>query len=247
MDNQNKFKATFRNLDVNIKSRLSDKEVVLLISPDHDYHEGEKLLSIINLINKTNFQRCCVVIGDTNYRHTLSITFQNSTEKMLYSEAKRIGDNWIERNTRFLTSLQVPYKITRWDEWLNHPHYQKQRTNFEKVYKKNSFLQKAFYQSALSFVNRFADGSSIVVSQEEAINFSIDYLKEECIIIMPMWAELGIDTIIYPNKMLNAMKATYEQVVVPAYGDNLLWLTLRFKRYYSRDFVEEPPEMVVDY
>lgn len=244
MGNQNKFKASFRNLDVNIKTRLNDKEAVLLISPDHDYHEGEKLLSIINLINKTNFQKCCVVIGDTNYRHTLSITLHNNTEKMLYSEAKRIGDNWIERNTRFLTSLQVPYKITRWDEWLNHPYYQKQRTKLEEIYNKDSFLQKAFHYSALSFVNRFAESNSIVVSQKEAINFSIDYLKEECSIIMPMWAELGIDTIIYPNKMLYAMKVTYERLVAPVYGDNLLWLTLRFKRYHSQEEVHSELKVV---
>ncbi len=223
------FKAAFRNTNPRMVEALSKHQVVLLISPGYDYHESNKLSAIINLINKSNFSNCLVVIGDTNYRHTLKISHPQC--KNLYEKAKEIGDHWLERNIKFLDLIKIENTISRWQEWLDHPDYILQREKLDRHYENNAIFREAFESSAEEFVNRFIKHKSAHIPLDEAIQASIEYLKEECTIIMPMWAKQSINTIIYPNKMLYAMNAVYQELVIPDYGDSLHWLTLRFKRY----------------
>ena len=85
-------------------------------------------------------------------------------------------------------------------------------------------------KSASEFVTRIDQRNERKISRDEAICISLEYLKEECAIIMPMWAKMGFNIMIYPSNILDAMSKAYETIVKPNMGDNLTWLTLRFKR-----------------
>jgi len=222
-------RATFRHNPKNYVSLYSQSNVVLLISPGQPYYEGEKLGAIIDLINRSYFKHCLVIIGDTNYRHTLSALYDEPMTT-LYEIAEKIGSDWLTRNMHDLQRLKMPYQISRWVEWFNHPDYLKHREQVNLHYQTDIDFRKAYQTSALEFVERLKFQRPSSLNLELATSASLEYLKEECTIIMPLWAELGMNTIIYPTKMLDAMAKTYETMVIPKYGDHLIWLPVRYKR-----------------
>lgn len=231
-------RATFRHNVKNSKLIYNDSTVILLISPGQEYHEGEKFAATIDLINRSGFKECLIIIGDTNYRHTLKI-IDASSDDVLYLKAQEVGEQWLTRNYKFLGQLQMNYKITRWASWFAHPTYEEHRKTVDYFYEHDLKFREAFLKSANEFVARIMERQNMIVSYEEAINASLEYLKEECAIIMPVWAELGFNIIIYPSNMLEAMEKTYETIVKPNMGDHLIWLPLRFKRKTERVLEEQ--------
>jgi len=58
----------------------------------------------------------------------------------------------------------------------------------------------------------------------------LQYLIEELPIVMPLWAQMGYDFIIYPKPITPAMKKTYELFVENRYDAKCQWLYMRFKK-----------------
>ena len=114
-----KYKAYFVGVDDQQKKEFKDAKCVLLISVGQQYHEGEKFNSSIKLVNK-HFSFCNILVGDTLQRHTLRINHPDISVSDSYYLAKNSGEMWIERNMQYISTLTIPHKISRWDEWINY-------------------------------------------------------------------------------------------------------------------------------
>lgn len=207
------------------------KRAILLISVGQPYHESRYLQAQINLINESNFLSCDIVVADTLQRHNYISKHGIEIATKLSSD---YGSSWINRNSLIIKKLNIKHDIITWDFWLKHSLYA--------VYKKEidtSYLSDLSYQKSINnTVNNFRIRTEkrikdIGVSEDwngenSDFQFCLEYLKEECAIIMPMWAKLGYDFIIYPKVMTEAMQASYEKFV-KNFSQKAKWLPLRFK------------------
>lgn len=221
-------KASFRNLPKNHGIKYQDTSITLIISPGQPYHEAEKFSATIELINRSNFKQCFIMIGDTNYRHTIKV-YKQFSDKEAYVRAMKTGNDWLERNYKYIKMLTCDYKIIRWDSLLEHTNYPKYRKITNNLFLTNPKVKEDFLYSAEQFLQRSKE--PIIVSRDDAINYCLEYLLEECAIIIPLWSSKNNCFYVYPQKMLKAMEATYLSLVKPK--THIHWHTLRFKSYYQ--------------
>lgn len=87
---------------------------------------GEKLGSIIDWISR-NFIFCMVNIGDSLHRHNLVVR-EGLSMAQAHEKANYMGQKWIDDNASYLSEFSIPYKVSRWDEWLT-PEMQKTYKN----------------------------------------------------------------------------------------------------------------------
>ncbi len=223
-------KASFRNIEKSQSKSLQGSEAILLVSPGQPYYQDqEKLLSIIELINRSQFQSVNIVIGDTNHRYNLAVQGMSDLEAFQY--AKLLGDQWLEHSQDAINRLSVPYQITRWTDWVSHSQYPHYKQLVNENYDTNPLVKTGFEQSISEYLLRQNPQQINADNYEQWHQASLEYLKEECAIIMPLWAELQVPYIIYPNRMLQAMLVIYKALVKPQYGKQYVqWLPVRFKR-----------------
>lgn len=229
-------KASFCSSVVGDNARFKKSSVVLILSMGQETAEWEKLAAQLELINN-NFKECIVVLADTLQRYTLKVT-----EKLKYSEvydvALQRGKLWLKRNQTVLSKLTIPHKITTWNDWLEHPNYQENRKLIDCHFENSPSFKQAFLNTAELFYSRYQTRIGTVSSvskREEDISYCLEYLKEESTIIMPIWAKEGINFIIYPSEIPEALQAAYECLVKPKYGDTVArWIPVKFKRYAAQ-------------
>lgn len=207
------------------KYTLSGKQAVLLVSVGVNYHEAEWLTGTIALINQSNFSRCTIAVADTLQRHNIVSNDQESA----YNIALRLGNEWLSRNDQILSQLNCEVKILRWDEVLTHPTYSYLKQKIENEYHENAFYKEMIDSTINTFLARIKKRNPSI-DLENIFSNSLQYLIEECPVIMPLWASQGYDFVIYPKVMTKAMATTYELFVKPFYPGKCQWLALEFKR-----------------
>lgn len=82
------------------------------ISVGQPYHEGEKLKATFEWAAK-RFTKHVIVVADTLQRHNMDGNAQ---------QAKRYGDEWLQRNRDLLGILGSP-EIIRWDDLIGSPDF----------------------------------------------------------------------------------------------------------------------------
>ena len=222
-----KFKVSFPN-DLLL---TEGKKSILLISVGQPYHESQYLQAQINLINESNFSSCDIVVADTLQRHNYIPRYGIDIANKLSSDN---GASWINRNNLIIEKLNIKHNIITWDFWLKHRLYEANKKEID-----ISYLTDLSYQASINnTVNNFLLRTGKRIENVEVnvklnmeisdFNSCLEYVKEECAIIMPMWAELDYDFIIYPKVMTEAMQASYEKFV-KNFSPKAKWLPLRFK------------------
>jgi len=227
-ENKGAVKVTFR-CDAKHKPKLKEARAVMHISVGQLYQEGEKFEATINLINKT-FSSCDIMLCDTLQRHSMGFV-SNLEEKALHEASLKAGDEWLEDNKNILKRLTIPHKIIRWDYWLNHSDYPKQRMIIDDLYQNNSDYREKVQETINVFLNRFkkrVDGNDF--DEENFFYGSLEYLKEECAIIVPIWVKLGYEFVIYPRKRTAAMEMIDRLLVKPFFPELMRPVWFKFTR-----------------
>lgn len=217
------YKASFKtNNFVNIEG----KKCVLPISVGQPYHEGEKLLATINLINKSQLAHCTIVIADSLQKHNLI------NDPHPYETSMLLGDNWLERNKNILDTLTISHQIIRWDPWLKHNKYAEYRCAIEKEYISNPNYRHAFDESIHQFIQRKSARNEEIrhTSHQILYNSGLQYFLEECVVIVCMWEEGGYDYVMYPQVRPSALSMTYKIFSKNIHPDKI-WLQFRFRKH----------------
>lgn len=226
-------KASFKDCPIEDRKQFFKSKCLMPISVGQMVHEGEKFIATLELINRT-FNDCTILIDDTIQRYTYKIENENKSDSELYEQALREGDMWLERNIHIINSLTIPHRILRWDDWLKHPNYQNQKNKIDNYYNDNLVYKEAVDSNINIFLERYALKNEKLKNYEQAFNYCLEYLKEECA-CMCLWALEGYHFEVYPTGRNLAMTATYELLISPVCNNVLKSVSLRFKKYTKKE------------
>lgn len=229
-------KASVRGCSVEDRDKFSNSHAMILVSVGQPYHESEKFLATIDLVND-KFKFCTLMVCDTLQRHNFIIDDSESSMSDAYSFSLIEGDNWLFRNKDSINKLKISYDVKRWDYWMKKENYAETHKKIQSFYKTDSAYRDEINSSIEEYLVRRA---SLLTSEcfiDKAKNNCLNYLLEECAAML-LWVNEGYNFEIYPNARNSAMRATFEKFIQPYYGDILKPISLRFKRYssYCRDY-----------
>ncbi|MFJ5595217.1 tRNA-dependent cyclodipeptide synthase [Streptomyces noursei] len=207
------------------KLTLAGTRAILLVSVGQRYHEGDKLRATVELVNRSEFKQLTIAVADTLQRSN----YIDASPEQAYARSLREGDEWLERNDKILGQLSVPNEVLRWDEALKDPDYPQFRQRIERAYAEIAEYRQAVDSTIKKFIDRLA-ARAPEADTEKAFKGCLEYLIEECPIIMPMWAHQGYDHVIYPQPMTAAMAESQRLFVTTEYPGKGGWLSLRFKK-----------------
>ncbi len=216
-------KVTFRCSEED-KQQMIGSHCIIHISVGQEYHEGDKFIATMDLINQT-FKSCTIMLCDTLQRHTLRINNLDLSEDASRRKALQLGDEWLSRNKIAYDYLSIESKIMRWDQWLHHPDYNKYRIQIDKLYKENI----AYKNNIKSTINKFLERQNLL-NDKRAFNLCEAYILEECPILVPLWAQTGCQYIIYPRFRTAAMSATYQHFIGSKNQNILKEIALKFNK-----------------
>ncbi|MFA5960075.1 MAG: hypothetical protein WC785_06120 [Tatlockia sp.] len=202
------------------------KKIILLISVGQFYHESKYLHAAVNAINKEKFGFCTIALADSLQRHNYNLT---NGYQSAYNIAIKNGQDWLERNLSVIKLLEIPFEITHWDQWLTENSYDVYKNAIDSAYNTNHNYKKSIDDTIDLFIERASKRDFIISNNLDDFRCScLKYLKEECAIIMPLWATLDYDYVIYPKPMTLAMEATHN-LFVAQYSSKVKWLSINFK------------------
>ncbi len=211
------------------KEYLKAKSCIVSISVGQDSHEGEKFLATMKMINM-RFKKCTISVNDTLQRYTIAAIdpLKRSPEE-LYDEAKKRGDEWIERNLPIITQeLKIPFNIIRWDDYLNFSKFQENNVIVRELYANNPDYKDFIENVVLELHSRHKDGKFNNVTFDEFRALSKEYLLEECAAFL-QWFDQPYDYELYPSINIKCFETT-SAFVAGKTGISPLLLKIRLEK-----------------
>ncbi|MBN1684433.1 MAG: hypothetical protein JW855_03230 [Gammaproteobacteria bacterium] len=101
-----------------LKHEFPHSTCIVPISVGQEYHEGEKFEAAIDLINRSQFKTCTIMVCDLLQRHNLQIYDENLDDKTASEKMVQEGKAWLERNNEYINRLEIPHFVDTWDTWL---------------------------------------------------------------------------------------------------------------------------------
>ena len=234
LPNSTLIKVNFR-CEKKHKKELMDSTCLIPISVGQSYHEGDKFIATMDLVN-TTFSNCHIIVCDTVQRHTLLLNNpQLSTE-----EAFRItflnGQAWVERNKIAFAHMKTKVTLTHWDEWLNHPSYLEYCHEIVHLFKTDQPFKSVAEETIQMFLKRQKP-----IDEKKAYLLCKEYLLEECPII-PLWFnEAKADYVLYPKIRTKAMEKLHDYYIKNHGLNSLNGLSLKFDLRKNGKSLSFPP------
>ncbi len=226
-----KLKASFRECPVEERKLFCSSRCLMPISVGQPAHEGEKFEATIELVNRS-FESCVILVDDSLQRHTMQI---GRNERINYYEKSlREGDAWIERNQHVYGCLTIPFRLIRWDRWLQHKRFPELYRTITDYYNENYQFKRAIDVNIHDFLNRYQKRHLVLSSDYlRSFDLCLQYLKEECA-AMCLWPEEECEFELYPAQRNQAMTTTYNCIIAKRWPELLRPVSLRFKKYFSK-------------
>lgn len=126
---------------------------LLPICLEQEYHTGEKLNAIFNLLQQS--RQIAVLVSGSLYRHTIQIT-ESLTPKEAFEKARRLGQEWEEEYESIIneTSRKTDIAVYKWEILLLDEKYPLIRKQLEKNYLDKPEFKQAFDHEANLFIER---------------------------------------------------------------------------------------------
>ncbi|MDP3935540.1 MAG: tRNA-dependent cyclodipeptide synthase [Alphaproteobacteria bacterium] len=210
-----------------VSNDKGSRSCIIPISVGQPYHESEDLTACVELYNST-FNNCMIIVCDTLQRYTYKINHPGISEAAAYEQTARAGEDWIQRNQKYLEQLEVPFQITRWDQWLSHARYLPLRKQVDELYAYDKSFTEAVNSTAEKFYNRTVRRESLHVEKDFFMNHTLNYLLEECA-VLPLWLEIHSKYIVYPKDYGKAILITLKKIIKPVSQDLLIPLKIKIK------------------
>lgn len=225
----NRIKPVFKCSDA-YKKMFKDSQCALTISVGQKAHEGETFAATVELVNNS-FQSCVILLDDSLQRHTMALNTQENAD-FFYETSLKEGDLWLKRNEEHYRKLTILKNIIRWDTWLKHPQYLKEKNKITLLIENNFFYKKIFDETIKEFLKRYMSRSNQnkLFNLEKARIHCLDYLTEECAILC-LRSKLKFNSHfeIYPSRRNQAMNEIHKNFILPKYSNLLLPVAIKFK------------------
>jgi tRNA-dependent cyclodipeptide synthase len=214
-----------------LKEQFANAKGVILVSVGEPEYEGEKLLALVALVNK-HFNSADLVIADSLQRHSLMIQ-DNLSMDDAHERAKALGAAWIHRNRRVLEQLKKPCEISRWDVWLQKLENVTHRKELYHLYANDIDYKKAMDNSINGYLTRSTRYTNCM-THEQAFMHCVDYLIEECAIMMRLWIQEGYQFILSANDPLEVLTVNHDRFVKPIDPALLRWIRVQLKTLHPK-------------
>ena len=214
-------------------NEFARSKCILTVSVGQPNHEGDKFVATVLAVNK-QFTSCIIMVCDSLQRHTMKISSQLNLND-LHKESNILGDEWIIRNSLAIKQFNIPYQISRWDEWMNHSNYLEKKCSINSLYANDPLFKKSIDETAQKFSERKMDIS--VVDRNTAFNLSKEYLLEECAVML-LQADDGYRFEIYPSQRNDAMDYVYQQIISYTNNELMRAVSIKFKNL-SPDLIQQ--------
>ncbi|GFM33549.1 hypothetical protein [Desulfovibrio subterraneus] len=221
-----RYVAKFRNLQFP-KETLYDNVCFVPISLGQEYHEGSKLHSIMQLVNKT-FKECVVIVSDMLHRHTLRIVDPDLTMERAFVKSVNIGRQWVENNADAWADLSIPYRIVYWSDLLGMEAYADHRQQLDVFCDEDDVACNLVDDMVGYFVEAACTEGTCSDEKLRVAALSREYLLEEHAIQLRMLPQMFPQHhFVYPHtKRLDPLMDFYERMT----GSTCRWLRVRISR-----------------
>ena len=147
----------------------------LEISIGNARQTGEKLQAMVEWAER-NFRECLFHIGDSLYRHN----FENDghTPAAAYRLAMAGGDEWLAAHAPIIESCRIPYRVIRWDHWLEQPEFAPLHSAIRDYYLSDADFRRAVMADVWMFMERNQERIGRI-GPEKFISGCIAFLLEE--------------------------------------------------------------------
>jgi len=189
--------------------------VRLMISVGQDYHEGKKLLAVVNWINRNpSIKAVHVSVNDLLQRHNYLAAGMSETEAANVALAE--GSLWLGRNEGILAEIKAEKTCTRWKDWLARPDFENVHQALLGYEQTDAAFADLIATDACSLAERKAKRGEPV--PDGFVDHSQKYVEEEMTVFAMQAAELPAAEV-YPGTNLSA--ARYLSALAPAVKEAL--------------------------
>ncbi|UZP67957.1 tRNA-dependent cyclodipeptide synthase [Desulfovibrio mangrovi] len=223
---EERYVAKFRNLQFERES-LHNNLCFVPISLGQDYHEGNKLDSIMRLVEKT-FRECVIIVSDMLHRHTLRIADPELSVERAFVKSVNVGKRWVEENAGAWAGLSIPYRLVYWSDLLGMEAYPDHRKQLDAFCGRDSAASNLVDTMVSHFVDSACREETPEEERARVAVLSREYLLEEHAIQLRMLPEMFPDHhFIYPHtNRLDPLMDFYERMT----GNVCRWLRVRISR-----------------
>lgn len=184
--------------------------VRLMISVGQDYHEGKKLIAVVNWINRNPAVKAVhVSVNDLLQRHNYLAAGMPEAEAANAALAE--GALWLGRNEGILAEIKAGKVYTRWKDWLARPDFENVNRVLLGYEQTNAAFADAIAADARVLAERKARRGEPV--PDGLVDHSRNYVEEELTVFAMQAAQLPAAEV-YPGTNLSA--ARYLAALAPA-------------------------------
>ncbi len=201
-----KYKVKINDIAPNISKKLIySNNCYLGVSINNPFFWGDHIALLLQWIDK-HFPQCQIVIGD--YLHRFNEIMSNErNEKDAIKASLSIGDKMLERIHDELNKLpNNTFSIHRWQNYINEMGTVDKHHKILSLFDSHQDFQDGIRQSCYEFITRqIRKGKVLKVSEDEALNLSLQYLLEELAVFSTL-IEKGYAVQVYPGTQLLILK-----------------------------------------
>lgn len=222
-----------------VKSNFNGSVCALPVSVGQPYHETEKMLATVELVNKY-FAKCVIIVCDSLQRHN-TMLYCDDNESIAYEKAVIIGTQWLERNANIFKQLKIPYELVRWDKWYKNEKFHVYLEKIEELVRVNADFAMIVDDCANIFVKQHLAyyGTKIFSKPtEEILRICKNYLKEEATVLL-MWSHYeNYGFLAYAGSHNGVITSVYQYFIKQNGGKSkLVPLKIKFKKKSSDNIV----------
>lgn len=180
------------------------------ISIDAPFIGGKHVERVLQWID-SNFQECLVIIGDDVHLYNEYI-FGNS-EQEAKKKCMKLGEFAESKLKEGLEKLnQDKFKIHHWSSYTNNTEFISLNKQYKQLYDEDSKFNSSIITCAKNYLKKQKEkGNYSIVSEEEAIKHSVEYIIEEMTVFSILISN-GYSTLVYPGTILQIFKDIVQDV-----------------------------------
>jgi hypothetical protein len=165
--------------------------------------QGKCLEKIVEAINPI-FSKCDIVISDTLQRFNLMLRYPDMSEEKALQVAADIGNNWLEKNENILKKLNIPFKIYKWNDWLNHQDFQRHYEYVCNLMNEEPDFAISIMHSIKEYFKRKTKQDDSDVLLNKAMPLAYNFVLEEAAVML-LWCDVGYDFELHPSNRSAAL------------------------------------------
>lgn len=194
------------------------------ISLQSQNHIGERFEAIVDWVNG-KFDYCLVDLSDTLHRYNYMIE-DGLLPEQARAKALNEGDKWLQEHQQTLDNLSMPYKLIRWDHWMDHPRLKSYKDIFWHVYETNESFKNAVLEDVSKYYIRRHNMKLEDVSPHN-VELSISYLVEELAVHSIFFENYNCASV-YPGRQQACFKMIREGLIknTPTFLQNSYFVPL---------------------